>query len=133
MLYTYTLPIVFGFFILAVILRAAIPKEKVLYSLPALLVMAVFYFGTIYAVTPKMERPRVSIPRLPQADIYIDIVDTRTAEDKASDMSEYVQVIIHNGNCHDRLQIKRETLTDKDRLNKAIDKIITLRESTGGC
>lgn len=69
-----------------------------------------------------------NLERAPQSvdDIRIDIVDSRTDKDM-------IQIIIYYMNCTDRLNLKKNSLENFDKLQKAVDQIIEAREKTGGC
>lgn len=119
--------IIFVFALIALEIRYILPERRKHWALPLIVLAGGLYFGTIHALIPKDdEKPKIAFPRLPQSDILIDIVDVVGVKDE-------VQIIIYNGNCVDRIQMKREGLKDKDAINKALDKILDLREATGGC
>lgn len=115
--------------ITAVIVRTLLPTDKKHYSLLITPPIIMLYAALMVHFMPKKTLPPVAFPRIPQAtieDVQIDIVDSRTDKDQ-------VQIIIYYMNCTDRLNVKREVLKDFDRIYKAVEDIITLREKTKGC
>lgn len=125
-----TVFLMFGFFLLAVTIRVALPEDKKLWSIPALLVLFVVWATIIMNLKIEDKTPQIPYypmeKRAPQSEVAIDIVDSRT--DKG-----WSQIIIYYRGCVDRLNVRNKDLTDKTKLNKAVDKILDLRDSTGGC
>ena len=114
--------------LIAVIVRISLSEENKIYALfisPVLIILLAVGFKFMI---PKTE-PYTHPARAPQSvadEVSIDIVDSRTDKTK-------VQIIIYYKNCVDRIELKKNELDNLEKLNKAVDKIMTLRDKTGGC